>query len=83
MDMSLFELNYHNDETSVKAYPPNVLLKIIIYSYSLGIVSSRTIEKVFRTNIILKALAKDAELDHDNIATFISKNNKAVSDLFT
>jgi len=25
-DMSLFERNYHNDETGAKAYPPNVLL---------------------------------------------------------
>jgi transposase len=83
MDMSFFEKNYNNDETGAKAYPPDVLLKIIIYSYSLGIVSSRPIEKACRTNIILKALAKDAEPDHDTIATFISKNNEAVSDLFT
>ena len=32
MDMSLFEKNYNNDEMGAKAYPPNVLLKIIIYS---------------------------------------------------
>jgi transposase len=83
MDMSLFEKNYHNDETGAKAYPPNVLLKIIIYSYSLGIISSRPIEKVCKTNIILKALAKDAEPDHDTIAAFISTNSEAVKDLFT
>jgi len=83
MDMSLFEKNYNNDETGAKAYPPGVLLKIIIYSYSLGIISSRPIEKARGTNIILKALAKDAEPDHDAIATFISKNNEAASDLFT
>ena len=35
LDMSLFEKNYNNDETGAKAYPPNALLKIIIYSYSL------------------------------------------------
>ena len=83
MDMSLFEKRYNNDEMGAKAYPPNALLEVIIYSYSLGIISSRKIEKACRTNINLKALAKDAEPDHDTIATFISRNNEAVSDLFT
>ena len=83
MDMPLFEKNYNNDETGAKAYPPGVLLKIIIYSCSLGIVSSRPIERARGTNIILRAPAEDAEPDHDTIATFISTNNEAASDLFT
>src|SRR5215510_10563528 len=83
MDMSLFEKNYNNDETGAKAYPPGVLLKIIIYSYSKGIISSRPIENMCRTNITAKALARDAEPDHDTIATFISTNSEAVKDLFT
>ena len=83
MDMSLFELNYNNDEMGARAYPPNALLKIIMYCYSLGILSSRKIEKTCKANITAKALAKDAEPDHDTIATFISTNSEAVSDLFT
>ena len=83
MDLSLFEQNYHNDERGAAAYPPKALLKVILYCYSKGILSSRRIEQACKNNIIAKALAEDSEPDHDIIATFISTNSDAVKDLFT
>ena len=83
MDLSLYEQNYHNDEKGACAYPPKVLLKIIFYCYSTGILSSRPMEKACRDNITIKALAENCEPDHDTIATFISANHEAVKDLFT
>jgi transposase len=83
MDLSLFEQNYHNDEKGAAAYPPRALLKVILYCYSNGILSSRRIEQAGKNNIIVKSLAADNEPDHDTIATFISMNSKAVTDLFT
>jgi transposase len=83
MDLSLFERNYHNDEMGAAAYPPKALLKVIMYCYSIGIISSRPIERAGKTNIIVKALSGDNEPDHDTIATFISTNSEAVKDLFT
>ena len=41
MDLSSFEHNYRNDEKGAAAYSPRVLLKLILYCYSLGILSSR------------------------------------------
>jgi len=83
MDLSLFEQNYHNDKMGAAAYSPKVLLKIICYCYSTGILSSRRMEKAGKANITVKALAEDSEPDHDTIATFISTNKAAVIDLFT
>jgi len=83
MDLSLFEQNYHNDEKGAAAYSPRILLKVILYCYSKGIISSRRIEKACIDNIIVKALAGDNEPDHDTIATFVSTNSEAVKDLFT
>ena len=83
MDLSSFEHKYHNDEKGAAAYSPRVLLKIILYCYSIGILSSRRIEKACKDNIMVKALAEDSEPDHDTIATFISTNSEAVKDLFT
>jgi len=82
MDMSTFEQSYNNDEKGAAAYPPRALLKLILFCYSKGIISSRKIEKAGKENIIAKVLAEDFEPDHDTIATFISTNNKAVTDLF-
>ena len=83
MDLSIFEDNYRNDEKGAAAYSPGILLKIIIYCYSKGIISSRRIEKACRENIIAKALAEGSEPDHDTIAAFISTNSEAVKDLFS
>ena len=63
-------------------YSPGILLKIILYCYSIGIISSRQIEKACQENIVVKVLAGDNEPDHDTIATFISINSEAVKDLF-
>ena len=83
MDLSLFERNYHNDEMGAAAYPPKALLKAIMYCYSLGIISSRPIERACKNNIILKSLSGDSEPDHGTIAAFVSTNSEAVKDLFT
>lgn len=82
IDISVFERNYHNDERGAAAYSPRVLLKIILFCYSRGIVSSRRIERMCKENIIVKALAADMEPDHDTIAGFISGNREAVKEIF-
>jgi len=82
IDISSFEKNYNNDELGAAAYSPRILLKIILYCYSKGIITSRKIEKTCKDNIIVKALAEDCEPDHATIADFISKNDEAVKDLF-
>ena len=58
MDLSIFEENYHNDEKGAAAYSPKILLKIILYCYSKGILSSRRMEKACRENIIVKAFGR-------------------------
>jgi len=58
MDLSLFEEKYNNDEKGADAYSPKALLKIIMYCYSTGIISSRPMEKACKTNITLKTLTE-------------------------
>jgi transposase len=81
-DLSLFDLQYNNDISGAPACHPSVLLKIVFYCYSRGIITSRPIEKAAKTNIVVKALAADAEPDHDTIAHFISSNSAAIQSLF-
>jgi transposase len=82
-DLSLYEQKYHNDKKGASAYPPKALLKMVLYCYSMGILSSRRIEKAGKTNMIVKALAQDFEPDHDTIAAFISTNREGVKDIFS
>ena len=37
LDMSIFNHRYQNGKTGASAYDPKILLKIILYAYSLGL----------------------------------------------
>lgn len=41
LDVSGFDARFCNDATGAAAYPPAMLLKVILFAYSQGIVSSR------------------------------------------
>jgi transposase len=79
MDLSAFDANYHNDEAGAAAIPPALLLKVVMYCYSKGILSSRKMEAALRELIIVKALAEDMAMDHSTISAFVSGNAQAVS----
>ena len=44
----MFAARYQNDRRGEPAYDPALLLKVILYSYSKGITSSRGIEALCR-----------------------------------
>ena len=44
--LSHFDARFRNDVTGAPAYPPALLLKVVLFAYSQGIVSSRAIERV-------------------------------------
>jgi transposase len=82
VDLSIFEARYCNDETGAPAYDPAILLKIILYAYSRGIIYSREIERCCRENIIFMALAADTQPHFTTIADFISSMDKEITGLF-
>ena len=41
IDLSRFDARYRNDKTSAIAYSPAVLLKVVLFTYSQGIIGSR------------------------------------------
>ena len=82
IDLSVFYENINNDETGAPAYDPAILLKIILFSYSRGITSSRTIERFCRENVVCIALAADTVPHFTTIASFIGREEKAIIDLF-
>lgn len=43
LDLSIFDERYRNEETGATAYDPKILLKIILFAYSRGITSSRSL----------------------------------------
>ncbi|BCL59957.1 IS1182 family transposase [Desulfomarina profundi] len=82
LDLSIFNDRYHNDDSGAPAYDPKILLKIILFAYSRGIVSSRKIERACRENVIFMALSADSRPHFTTIADFISSMDKEIVSLF-
>ena len=54
LDLSEFDPHFNNNETGRPAYNPAILLKIILFSYSKGITSSREIEWCCKRILFIK-----------------------------
>ena len=83
LNLSIFEERFTNDETGAPAYDPSILLKIILFAYSKGIISSRKIERLCRENVVCMALSADTKPHFTTIANFISTMEKEIAPLFT
>ena len=83
IDLSVFEGRYQNDETGATAFNPKVLLKVILFAYSRGMISSRPIERACGENIIFMALSCGYRPDHSTIAQFVSSMQKEIESIFS
>ena len=82
MDTSVFDERYSNDETGRWAYDPKILLKVILFAYSRGLISSRKIERACRENVTFMALSCGQYPDHSTIAAFVSSMKDEILPLF-
>lgn len=82
LDLSIFNDRFKNDYTGAPAYDPKILLKIILFAYSRGIVSSRKIAQACRENVVFMALSADTQPHFTTIADFISTMDKEIVKLF-
>ncbi len=91
IDLSSFDARYRNDETGASAYPPAMLLKVVLFAYSRGIVSSREIERACREHVTFVALSgdsgphfapKEIPLGDTTIAAFVSGLGDEIAPLF-
>ena len=81
-DLSGFDARYRNDDTGASAYPPGMLLKIILCAYAEGVVSSRGIERLCREHVTFIALSGDSSPHFTTIAAFVSGLGNDVARLF-
>jgi len=83
LDLSVFDDRYSNDETGRKAIDPKVLIKIVLFGYSRGMISSRSLERACLENITFMALSCGQKPDHSTIAAFVSSIDEEFETLFT
>ena len=82
LDLSGFDARYRNDRTGAPAFPPAMLLKVVLFAYSRGIVSSRAIERACRELVTFIALSGDSAPHYTTFADFISSLGDEAARLF-
>lgn len=82
IDLSAFDARFRNDETGAPAYPPALLLKVVLFAYSRGLVSSRGIEQACREHVTFIALCGDTAPHFTTIADFVSTRQAEIARVF-
>jgi transposase len=83
LDLRPFDSLYNNEQKGAAAYSPSVMLKIILFAYAHGMISSRRIAKACQTNITLMALSGDTQPHFTSIASFVANMHTQIEPLFT
>lgn len=83
IDLAPFEARYGNDETGRLAYDPAVLLKIVLYGYYKGLVSSRKLAEACERHVMFMALSADTRPHFTTLADFVSQMHQEVASVFT
>ena len=81
-DLSGFDARYRNDAVGASAFPPGMLLKVILCAYAEGVVSSRGIERLCREHVSFIALCGDTSPHFTTLAAFVSGLGDEVASLF-
>jgi transposase len=64
-------------------YPPQLMLKVWLYAYALGVTSSRRLEQRIREDLGFRLLAGNLKPDHWTLNEFRRQHPRALNDVFT
>jgi transposase len=70
------------DSRGAQGYHPVMLVRLLLYAYCIGEVSSRKIEKATHEDIAFRYLASNQHPDHDTIANFRREQLQRLGELF-
>ncbi|HEX4933557.1 MAG TPA: transposase, partial [Gemmatimonadaceae bacterium] len=82
IDLSRFDGRFRNDTTGAPAYPPAVLLKVVLCAYARGIVSSRTLARLCEDHVTFIALCGTRTPHVTTIAAFVSGLGPDIAHVF-
>ncbi len=82
LDLELIYRSYEGDGRGLAAYQPSLLLRLLLYGYCRGVVSSRKIEQATHEDVAFRYLSADTHPDHDTIAAFRKRHLSALAGLF-
>jgi transposase len=82
LDLGAFLDGYRADGRGGAAYHPAMMVALLVYAYSVGERSSRSIERRCVEDVAFRVVAANQQPDHATIARFRAVHNDAVAGLF-
>jgi len=84
LDLGAIYASYdEKDGRGQSAYPPAMMVRVLLYGYATGVYSSRKIEARTYEDVAFHYLSADAHPDHDTFAAFRKRHLEALAGLFT
>lgn len=81
LDLSAIYASYE-DERGYPPYDPRLMLKLLIYGYATGTVSSRKLEQATHRDVAVRMLVADQHPDYRSIARFRRRHLATLAELF-
>jgi transposase len=81
LDLSDIMGRYENEERGYPPYHPKMMVKVLLYAYSIGVPSSRKIAKRLQEDIAFRVLAANNTPDFRTISDFRKEHLKALAAL--
>jgi transposase len=81
LDLSQFKVG--EEKVGRPAYPPHILVSLLFYAFSLGVFSSREMDRRSKTDCAFMFATSGLHPCYRSIARFRADNEEALADLFT
>jgi transposase len=72
----------YEDERGFPPYDPRLMVKLLIYGYATGVMSSRKLERATYRDVAVRMLCADQHPDYRSIARFRRRHLDALAELF-
>jgi len=81
LDLSAIYAGYE-EERGFPPYDPRLMVKLLVYGYATGVVSSRKLERATYRDVAVRMLCADQHPDYRSIARFRARHLQALGELF-
>jgi transposase len=83
LDLAPFHAAYRADGVGQAAFPPHMMVALLLYAYCLGVRSSRQIERLWGRDVAFRIVAGNLRPDRATIARFRQRHGEALRGLST
>src|SRR5262245_14482238 len=81
LDLAAIYADYE-EERGYPPYDPRLMVKLLVYGYAIGVVSSRKLERATHRDVAVRMLCAGQQPDYRSIARFRRRHLEALGELF-